>query len=84
VIDKQRLDMTHVTDRVGSPQTLVCTKDRRSFDRRMKQYQDEIAAMRTLVGLAPRSGNAAALSVRMQTAVKLAVDLKQRGASTRK
>lgn len=83
-IDRYRLDMTHVTDRVGSPQTLVCRKDRRTFDRQMKQYQDEIAAMRTLVGLAPRSGNAAALSERMQTAVKLAVDLKQRGASTSK
>jgi hypothetical protein len=84
VIDKHRLDMTHVTDRVGSPQTLVCTKDRRSFDRQLKQYQDEIAAMRTLVGVAPRSGNAAVLSERMQTAVKLAVDLKGRGAPARK
>ena len=77
VIDTHRLDMTHVTDRVGSPQALVCTKDRRSFDRQMKQYQDEITAMRTLLGVAPGSGNAAVLSERMQTAVKLAVDLKQ-------
>ena len=63
--------MTHVTDRVGSPQTLVCTKDRRTFDQRMKQYEDEIAAMRTLVRLAPRSDTAGGLSVRMQEAVKL-------------
>ena len=45
-----------MTERVGSPQTLVCTKDRRTFDRRMKQYQDEIAAMRRLVRLAPKGG----------------------------
>lgn len=77
VIDTYPLDMTHVTDRVGSPQTLVCTKDRRSFDRRMKQYQDEIAAMRTLVGLAPASGKATALSKRMQIAVKLAPRVSQ-------
>jgi hypothetical protein len=44
IIDTHRLDMTHVTERVGSPQTLVCTKDRRTFDRRMKQYREEIAA----------------------------------------
>ena len=75
-IDKHRLDMTHVTERVGSPQTLVCTKDRRTFDRRMKQYGHEIAAMRTLIGLTPKSDAATALSARMQAAVELAADLK--------
>jgi hypothetical protein len=63
--------MTHVTERVGSPQTLVCTKDRRTFDRRMSQYQDEIAAMRTLVKLAPSVGDAAR-SKRMEQAVRRA------------
>jgi hypothetical protein len=63
--------MTHVTDRVGSPQTLVCTKDRRTFDRRMNQYQDEIAAMRTLAKLAPKAGDDA-LSKRMEEAVRRA------------
>jgi hypothetical protein len=70
-IDRYRLDMTHVTDRVGSPQTLVCTKDRRTFDRRMNQYQDEIAAMRTLAKLAPKAGDDA-LSKRMEEAVRRA------------
>jgi hypothetical protein len=64
--------MTHLTERVGSPQTLVCTKDRRTFDRRMREYGQEIAAMRTLVGLAPGSDAASGLSARMQTAVNLA------------
>ena len=71
-IDKHHLDMTHLTERVGSPQTLVCTKDRRTFDRRMKQYGHEIAAMRTLVRLAPGSDAASGLAARMQTAVNLA------------
>ncbi len=70
MIDRHRLDMTHVTERVGSPQTLVCTKDRRTFDRRVEQYQDEIAAMRSLVKVAPKAGGAAALSKRMEIAVK--------------
>ena len=70
VIDRHRLDMTHVTERVGSPQTLVGTKDRRTFKARMKEYQNEIAAMRKLVKLTHRSAAAAALSKRMETAVK--------------
>jgi hypothetical protein len=70
-IKKHRLDMTHVTERVGSPQTLVCTKDRRAFNRRMKQYEQEIAAMRTLIALAPQSTAASSLSKRMHAAVKL-------------
>jgi hypothetical protein len=69
MIDSHQLDMTHVTDRAGSPQTLVCTKDRRTFDARMKEYRDEIAAMRTLVTLASKCGSAA-LSKRMDVAVK--------------
>lgn len=73
-IDKHRLDMTHVTERVGSPQTLVCTKDRRTFDRRVEQYENEIAAMRTLLRLADKSGGNA-LSRRMEAAVNLATDL---------
>lgn len=71
IIDRHRLDMTHVTERIGSPQTLVCTKDRRTFDRRMEQYRDEIAAMSRLVSLAPKAGTAL-LAERMRIAVKRA------------
>ena len=74
IIGRYRLDMTHVTERVGSPQTLVCTKDRRTFDRRMKQYRDEIAAMRTLVRLAPKAGTAV-LAERMKVAMKRAGEI---------
>jgi hypothetical protein len=64
--------MTHVTERVGSPQTLVCTKDRRAFDRRMKQYHDEIAAMRTLMKMSFKLGAAGNLCNRIDAAVKRA------------
>ncbi|MGJ5819718.1 2OG-Fe(II) oxygenase [Paludibaculum fermentans] len=70
VIDRHRLDMTHVTERVGSPQTLICTKDRRTFDSRMKEYQSEIAAMQRLVTLAPPTATAGGLCKRMEAAVK--------------
>ena len=83
MIDSHRLDMTHVTERVGSPQTLVCTKDRRTFDRRVNQYRDEIAAMRTLVKLAPKAGDDA-LSKRMEAAVRRASDLKQNKSTGKK
>ncbi len=42
------LDMTQVTDCKGSPQTLVCTKDRRSYQRRCEQYRKDIAALAAL------------------------------------
>ena len=77
IIDRHRLDMTHVTERVGSPQTLVCTKDRRTFDRRMKQYREEITAMRRLVRLAPKVGTAV-LCERMKVAVKLGAKIQDR------
>ena len=56
-IDGHQLDMTHITDRAGSPQTLVCTKDRRTFGRRRKQYYDDVATMRMLVSLALKIGD---------------------------
>ena len=75
MIDSHGIDMTHVTERVGSPQTLVCRKDRRTFERRMKQYRDEIAAMGTLVRLAASAGDVTR-SKRMEAAVKAAASAK--------
>jgi hypothetical protein len=37
-IDEHRCDVKHVTERKGSPQTLVCTKTHDSVERRRKQY----------------------------------------------
>lgn len=38
-IDEHRCDVTHVTERRGSPQTLVCTKTQPSYEREHKQYK---------------------------------------------
>ena len=38
-IDRHRLDCAHVTERRGRPYTLVCTKNRASFERDLKQYE---------------------------------------------
>ena len=49
VIEQLGLDMTHVTERQGSPQTLVCTKTRRTFERQCAQHGADAAAMQALL-----------------------------------
>ena len=41
-IDKHLCDVTHVTDRRGSPQTLVCTKTQASYERRLTQFETDV------------------------------------------
>ena len=48
MIANHGLDMTYLTDRKGTPQTLVCTKDRRTYKRRCDQYRKDIAALASL------------------------------------
>ena len=43
-----QLEMTHVTERIGSPQTLVCTKTRWSYEKRLQQYARDIGHFKTL------------------------------------
>jgi hypothetical protein len=50
-IEHHGLDLTHVTERQGSPQTLVCTKTRRSYQRQCALHAADCAAMGTLLGL---------------------------------
>jgi predicted 2-oxoglutarate/Fe(II)-dependent dioxygenase YbiX len=50
-IERHSLDMTHVTERKGSPQTLVCTKTRRTFQRQCEQHRADCASMNKLLGL---------------------------------
>ena len=51
VIERNRCDVDHVTDRRGSPQTLVCTKNIASFLRELKAYEvdmEHLAFVRTM------------------------------------
>ena len=59
-IDRHGLDMTHATERKGSPQTLVCTKTRRSYERKRAAYREDIAALGVLAELAGRPPKALA------------------------
>jgi hypothetical protein len=52
-IDGHRCDMTHITDRRGSPQTLVCTKNRASYERKKAQFSTDVQLLAELRGLLP-------------------------------
>lgn len=51
-IEQHGLDMDHVTERTGSPQTLACRKTRASYRRQCRQHAEDVAAMRALQALA--------------------------------
>ena len=51
-IDKRRLDLTHVTERKGSPQTLVCTKNKATYERRLAQFNRDVQFLKDLEDLA--------------------------------
>ena len=53
IIDHHRLDLHHVTERRGSPHTLVCTKNRASHERRFDDYAEDLRRMDSLLNSAP-------------------------------
>ena len=65
-IDRYRLDMSHVTERRGRPFTLVCTKNRATHKRRLKQYAKDIEWMRSLTEREPGGEIAAPSAPEMQ------------------
>ena len=68
-IKQHDLDMTHVTERKGSPQTLVCTKTRGAYQRRCAQYRADLAAMTVLFPLLRAGGERANLVPKLVAAV---------------
>ena len=53
IIDEHGLDLSHETERRGRPFTLVCTKNRASYRRRLAEYAEDVAHMNTLVASGP-------------------------------
>jgi len=68
-IKQHSLDMTHVTERKGSPQTLVCTKTRGAYQRRCAQYRADLASMTVLFPLLRTGGDRANLVPKLVAAV---------------
>ena len=65
-IKAARLDMTHVTERRGSPFTLGCTKNRATHKRRLAE---DIARMSSLVQLSPGAKSAEGRLDRLRGAI---------------
>jgi hypothetical protein len=51
IIDSNKLDLKHVTERRGRPYTLVCTKTTGSYERKLKAHQVELAHLDVIQGL---------------------------------
>jgi hypothetical protein len=68
-IEQHGLDMTHVTERKGSPQTPIRTKTRRTWQRQCAQHKADGSAMARLLRLPLAArGEAAKLAARMAAA----------------
>jgi predicted 2-oxoglutarate/Fe(II)-dependent dioxygenase YbiX len=50
-IDHHGLDLSHVTERKGSPQTLVCTKNQATYERRLAQFHIDVQLLKDLEAL---------------------------------
>jgi hypothetical protein len=50
-VEQHGLDISCVTERKGSPRTLVCTKTRRTFQRQCEQHRADCASMNALLDL---------------------------------
>lgn len=55
-IDGYGLDIDHVTERRGSPYTLVCTKNRNGYKRRLREYAEDVQWMDALLECTPDGG----------------------------
>ena len=55
-INALKLDIDYTTERIGRPYSLVCTKNRASYQRLLERYSDDLDHMRVLIGAAPPQG----------------------------
>jgi len=58
-------EMTHETERTGSPRTLVCIKVLRSHGAAVEQHRIDVAAMKVLLGMVPETPTALELAQRL-------------------
>ena len=51
IIERNRCDVTHITERKGRPFTLVCTKTTASYERACKTFERDKRNLSRLVGI---------------------------------
>ncbi len=78
IIDGSQLDLLHETERKGRPYTLVCTKNRATYQRRLKEYAEDVDSLNSLIKVMDgdeRLGQVDEKFVKLCTAVELAGQL---------
>lgn len=68
-IDRSGLDLRHETDKRGRPYTLVVFKTRASYERRLREYEGDVAAMRQLLEVADAVPGVPSLVGRIEAAL---------------
>ena len=68
-IEHGGIDIHCETERRGSPYKLVCVKTRATYERRLRQYEEDVAGMRRLVGTAKAVPGSADIMERLRTAI---------------
>ena len=66
------IDIECRTEEKGRPYSLICTKTRRSYDNRMRQYGKDIAEMRRLLAIAEKVPDSAAIADDLRDAIAAA------------
>jgi len=56
IIDRNRCDLTHVTERRGSPFTLVCTKTTASYEAACKIHERDLQNLSRIIALEDKTG----------------------------
>ena len=56
IIDENRCDLTHVTERRGRPYTLVCTKTTASYDAALKIHERDLKNLSRIIALEKKTG----------------------------
>ena len=51
LIYENQLEIDHETERKGRPYTLVCTKNRATYKRRLEEYSGDVKQMKSLIGI---------------------------------
>ena len=71
-IEQGGIDIDCETERRGRPYTLVCVKTRGAFERRLRQYEEDIAEMRRLAQTAEVVPNSTDIAEALQAAIERA------------
>lgn len=70
IVDGYGLDLDHSTERSGSPYTLVCTKNRSGFRRRLREYAEDVRWMDSLSECPPHDRTGTSSSARVARLAK--------------